>query len=331
MALFGRSSGGAFTLLLLGLFFMCVLNLALASSGGVMGGSFFNSDDDSSSSGSFTSDSETKSVIHDSPPSPYVEGASGSRGGGGGLMVFAVFIFGMLLVGFCRDTNGNAVTVLKLQVAMLGGIGSSIQRELTKIAEDADTSSRKGVINLLRETIQILYRHPSHCIAAGYSFVDRKRSKEAGEKCYNQLSKQERAKFDEETLVNLNNKVEISTRSQGVNKFSSEYKVMDAKSNQEGREFEEEKLLNGLGNEYIVVTILVAVKGAHKLPNVNGAEDLKRALQKLISILSSKSLLAGEVLWTPQKEDNSLSEREILEDYPQLAMGMESFLVKKQD
>ncbi|XP_019439546.1 PREDICTED: uncharacterized protein LOC109345174 [Lupinus angustifolius] len=328
MALLGRSSSGAFTLLLLGLFFMYKLNLALASSGGVMGGGFFHSDD-SSSSESFTSDSETGKVLYDSPPSRVIDDASGSHGGG--LMLFVVFTFGVLLVGFCRDTNGNTVTVLKLQAAMLGGIGSSIQRDLAKIAEDADTSSKEGVINLLTETIQVLHQHPTHCIAAGYSFVDLKQSREDGEKCYNQLSNEERAKFDEETLINLN-KERKSTRSQGVNMLSNEYNVFDAKkSKEEDHDFEEEKLLNGLGNEYIVITILVATKGAYKLPNIHGAEDLKKALQKLRTSLSSKLLLAGEVLWTPQKEGEILSEREILEDYPQLAKGMESFLVKKQD
>ncbi|OIW14122.1 hypothetical protein TanjilG_21262 [Lupinus angustifolius] len=348
MALLGRSSSGAFTLLLLGLFFMYKLNLALASSGGVMGGGFFHSDD-SSSSESFTSDSETGKVLYDSPPSRVIDDASGSHGGG--LMLFVVFTFGVLLVGFCRDTNGNTVTVLKLQAAMLGGIGSSIQRDLAKIAEDADTSSKEGVINLLTGTFRsvllgpykycpgfsyefptlVLHQHPTHCIAAGYSFVDLKQSREDGEKCYNQLSNEERAKFDEETLINLN-KERKSTRSQGVNMLSNEYNVFDAKkSKEEDHDFEEEKLLNGLGNEYIVITILVATKGAYKLPNIHGAEDLKKALQKLRTSLSSKLLLAGEVLWTPQKEGEILSEREILEDYPQLAKGMESFLVKKQD
>ncbi|KAF1894967.1 hypothetical protein Lal_00022462 [Lupinus albus] len=354
MALFGRSSSSAFPLLLLGLFFMYKLNLALASSGGVMGGGFFHSDD-SSSSESFTSDSETGKVLYDSPPSRDVDDASGSHGGG--LMLFVVFTFGVLLVGFFRNTNGNTVTVLKLQAAVLGGMGSSIQRVLTKIAEDADTSSKEGVINLLTGYRSVLLGRYKYRPGFSYDFpplvnwkqyrfcisilltvlqqdihlyVDLKQSREDGEKCYNQLSHEERAKFDEETLINLN-KERKSTRSQGVNMLSNEYKVFDAKKSKEEDHNFEEKLLNGSGNEYIVITILVATKGAYKLPNIHGGEDLKKSLQKLRTSLSSKLLLAGEVLWTPQKEGEILSEREILEDYPQLAKGMESFLVKKQD
>ena len=46
------------------------------------------------------------------------------------------------------------------------------------------------------------------------------------------------------------------------------------------------------------VTILVAAKGAHKLPNNNGSEDLKKALQKLRSIL----LLPSKLLVSDKKD-----------------------------
>ncbi|KAL6532132.1 hypothetical protein OROGR_014102 [Orobanche gracilis] len=114
---------------------------------------------------------------------------------------------------------------------------------------------------------------------------------EAGEKSFNQLSVEERGKFDEETLVNVNN-----TRKQSS-------KCLQASDS----------------SEYIVflITILVAAEGEHKLPSTNNSNDLKEALQKLASIPSSRTL-AVEVLWTPQNEDDNLSERELLEDYPLL-------------
>jgi len=39
------------------------------------------------------------------------------------------------------------------------------------------------------------------------------------------------------------------------------------------------------------ITILVAAKGAHKLPTIYGDEDMKKALQKLRTVLSSKLLV----------------------------------------
>lgn len=321
------------------LLFTCNLNMASASSGGMMGGSFFDSDSESksSSSDSYNSDREMGHHYHNNhyvdhhgnhyhAPSSDTESA---KGGYSGVMVFLIFGLGMFFVGFCKDKKGNSITVLKLQVAMSGGMGNSIQRDLTRIAETADTSSRDCVSHLLSDTIQSLDRHHSHCMA-GYSSVDIKQSKEDGEKYFNQLSNEERAKFDEETLVNLNNTEKKSIKTQS-DVFSNEDSMFDAKDIKEERKiFEEEKLLNEFGNEYIVITILVAAKGAHKLPNINGAEDLKRALQMLRTLLSS-NLQAGKVLWTPQKEDDTLSKRKLVEDYPQLANGMKSFLFKKHE
>ncbi|OMO62273.1 hypothetical protein CCACVL1_22924 [Corchorus capsularis] len=111
-----------------------------------------------------------------------------------------------------------------------------------------------------------------------------------GEKHFNQLSIEERAKFDEETLVNVNNVRRKNKASQKASGFS---------------------------NEYLVVTILVAAEGEHKLPPINGSKDLKQALQELASIQTSKTL-AVEVLWTPQDENDTLSEKELLEDYPEM-------------
>jgi len=107
------------------------------------------------------------------------------------------------------------------------------------------------------------------------------------------------------------------------------------------------------------ITILVAAKGAHKLPTIYGAEDMKKALQKLRTVLSSQLLVlviklihfytwinvisstvitpssiflqAGKVLWTPQNEDETLTKQQLLEDYPQLADCMKTFLVKKHE
>ncbi|RZB50694.1 hypothetical protein D0Y65_047536 [Glycine soja] len=235
----------------------CNLNMASALSGGVMGGNFFDSDSESSSSESYTRDSESYRMGHhhhhyynDDAPSPDTPAAKGSHSG---LMFFLIFVLGMFLVSFYKGSTGNSVTVLKLQVAMLGGgMGSTIQRDLTRIAETADTSSRDGLTYLLTDTIQSLVRHLGNCIA-GYSFVDLKRSKEDGEKYYNQLSNEERAKFDEETLVNLNNTEKRSTKIQS-DVFSNVYSMFDGKGiKEESKKFEEEKLLNEIGSEYIVV------------------------------------------------------------------------------
>lgn len=295
---------------LLGLLLMYDPNSALAASGGRIGGGSFSSRSSSSSSRSY-SVPHTSGGASFSYSAPYY-GPSPFFGGGGGIYVgpavgvgvgagsslflilvgFAAFV---LVSGFLSDRSESSVltaaektSVLKLQVGLLGS-GRTLQRDLNRIAETADTSSPAGLSYILTETTLALLRHPDYCIS-GYSSVDVKRSIEDGEKRFNKLSIEERGKFDEETLVNVNN---IKRQSSTVKRAS------------------------GFSNEYIVITILVAAEGVHKLPTINGSGDLKEALQKLGAIPSSK-ILAVEVLWTPQNENDTLSERELLEDYPLL-------------
>uniref|UniRef100_A0A2P2J2N0 Myelin-associated oligodendrocyte basic protein n=1 Tax=Rhizophora mucronata TaxID=61149 RepID=A0A2P2J2N0_RHIMU len=296
--------------ILIGLLLTYDPNSAFAASGGRMGGRSFSRSSSSSSQSSYSSRSYSvprSAVPEFSYSMPYYGPTGGvgfyagpavgvGVGAGSGLFSILAGLAAFVLVfGFLSDwredgllTATEKTSVLKLQIGLLG-MGRSLQRDLNRIAENADTSSPEGLSFVLTETSLALLRHPDYCIS-GYSSVDMKRSIDEGEKRFNQLSIEERGKFDEETLVNVNNIKKQSTKSQGTNGFS---------------------------NEYIVITILVAAEGVHKLPSINGSGDLKEALQKLGSIPASR-ILAVEVLWTPQNENDTLSERELLEDYPLL-------------
>lgn len=50
---------------------------------------------------------------------------------------------------FCSEFEFSRLSLSLFKVAMLGGMGSTIQRDLTRIAETADTSTREGVSYLL--------------------------------------------------------------------------------------------------------------------------------------------------------------------------------------
>ncbi|XP_015088043.1 uncharacterized protein LOC107031251 [Solanum pennellii] len=289
---------------LVGLLLMYDPNSALAASGGRIGGKSFSSSRSSAPSRGYSMRTAEPSFSYSAPyyaPSPFGFSGGGVYVGpavGFGssaflvMMGFAAFI---MVSGFLSDRSEGSVltatgktSVLKLQVGLLG-LGRSLQKDLNRIAEVADTSTPEGLSFVLTETTLALLRHPGYCISA-YSSVDVKRSMEEGENRFNQLSIEERGKFDEETLVNVNNIRRKSSTSQRATGFS---------------------------NEYIVVTILVAAEGAYKFPTINGSGDLKEALQKIASIPSSRTL-AVEILWTPQNENDTLSERQLLEDYPLL-------------
>ncbi|MCO5551696.1 hypothetical protein L7F22_005200 [Adiantum nelumboides] len=284
---------------------------AWAASGGMMGGRAFSSGGSRSSGGyaGKTYSAPRSGFSFSAPyaaPSPFFGGGFGPSiyvapaygfgiGGGSSFLVLLLgFLTFFFISGFLTDrrestlfTSTRKTSVLKLQVGLLG-MARSLQQELDQIAERADTSSPTGLHHILTETVLSLLRHPDYCIS-GYSSADVKRDSEAGEKLFNELSLEERAKFDEETIVNVN-----SIFRRGPSKPKS-----------------------GFNNEYIVVTVLVAAEGEFKLPAINSNADLKEALRKLGSIPKDQ-VLAVEVLWTPQDQNDTLSERELLRDYPLL-------------
>lgn len=293
--------------ILVGLLLVHDPETAMAASGGRMGGKSFSSGRGSGSYSSKTFSAPSPSFSYSVPyaaPSPFGFGGGffvrpaygiGFGASSGFFLLIMGFLAAVFVAGFLSDradsglfVSSQKTSVLKLQVGLLG-LARSIQKDLDRIAETANTSTPEGLNYVLTETVLALLRHPDFCIS-GYSSVDVKQSMEAGEERFNQLSIEERGKFNEETLVNISGIRKRSTGSQRSDAFS---------------------------NEYIVITVVVAAEGEHKIPVINSNADLKEALKKLGSIPSHQTL-AVEVLWTPQNESDTLSESELLQDYPLL-------------
>ncbi|KAJ4828207.1 hypothetical protein Tsubulata_040702 [Turnera subulata] len=154
-----------------------------------------------------------------------------------------------------EGTSVQEVTsILKLQVGLMGS-AVSLQRDLDRICESSDTSSREGLSYLLRGATSALLKHQQYWIS-GHSSVITSYSPERAEEQFDELSTAERNKFDDETLVNVNNhKIKITM----------------------------EKIATGTINEYIVVTILVEAMSKILIPVINGNEDLTQALELLKS------------------------------------------------
>lgn len=67
-----------------------------------------------------------------------------------------------------------------------------------------------------------------------------------------------------------------------------------------------------------MITILVAAQGKVEIPKINNQETLIKALNKLAG-LRQEDVMAVEVLWTPEDEDDAYSRDEMLMDYPTLS------------
>ncbi|KAK9926943.1 hypothetical protein M0R45_024149 [Rubus argutus] len=122
------------------------------------------------------------------------------------------------------------------------------------------------------ETAVAFDRH-SDCFISASSYVTDKLGMNSAQNYMDQLSHQERFNFYE--LVNMNNLKRKRSRGR-----KSAKKIQD---------------------EYMEVTILVAVDGKHELLAINSVDDLKKALQKLVSIGPDDTVYVYglEVLWKP--------------------------------
>jgi uncharacterized membrane protein len=244
---------------------------------------------------------------------PFLLPFFGFGGGFGGLFtIFIVIAIANFLVNTLRrakegdevggQTNNPAVTVGRVQVGLLAE-ARSLQTDLDRIAQTADTGSAAGRAQVLQEATLSLLRHPEYWVyGAAKSEQGRLDSAEAK---FNQWALTERSKFTEETLSNYNNKLNSDAQASLPGDSSKGELAETAMSQAPG--------------EYIVVTIVVGTEGKMQMPAVNNAEDLRRALSQ-IGAISSEQLLAVEVLWTPQASGDSLTSDDMLAEYADLKL-----------
>lgn len=306
------------SLLVLGLIFSLVLgnanNALAARSGGRIGG------------GSFRAPTRTYRAPSRTAPAPVGGYGYGYGGGGigfpfllpffgfgggfGGLFTILIFIaIANFLVKAVRSAgvtgdetytsySNPKVSVAEVQVGLLAN-ARDLQKELDELALTADTGSAAGRTMVLQEASLALLRHPEYWI---YGATESQQTAlNAAEAKFNQLSLAERSKFTEETLSNVNHHLRQATEA-----------VLAEGSGELATRIEG-------GSGYIIVTILVGVEGKLELPKINDSDDLRLAL-KQIGGIGSDRLLAVEVLWTPQAQGDSLTQDDILAEYPNLKL-----------
>ncbi|KAL6142787.1 hypothetical protein ACLB2K_061063 [Fragaria x ananassa] len=296
------------------LFLFLIPSFSSAATGGRVGGSLFRSSSSRNKKSKSPSSSHSSRHYHAPPtyystssshssrhyyapptyhPTAAPSSSSWSENAGKAVVGFVILLAGIVFLGLMRDCYSEAekregkLSVVKLQVGLMGE-ARSLQRDLNRITETANTSTSEGLSYVLKGATTALLCNLDHCISS-YSSVIRKSEIYDAETCFHQFSEEEADKFDDVTLVNLNS----------------------FKTHSESQSPDE------IDKEYIVVTILVATDGVLKLPTINGTRDLTKALHKLGAISSSK-IVAVEVLWTPQQENDTLTQRELLKGYPDL-------------
>ncbi|GLI60741.1 hypothetical protein VaNZ11_002969 [Volvox africanus] len=202
----------------------------------------------------------------------------------------SVFFFGF--GGDDDDGYDEEYTVIKVQVGLFGDV-RKWQKDLERLSELFDTEDEESLQFILQETITKLLRnmeYVSYGQTAGKVFDNL----EDCERKFNQVSLEERTKFKEETYSNVDGRRRVRS--------------IDVKPSWD----------SGIDN-WLCATLVVAVEGRLKLPKINSSADMRKALTALGSI-TPDSLLAFELLWTPQAEGDSYNKEELLQDFPNLAL-----------
>lgn len=202
----------------------------------------------------------------------------------------SVFLFGF---GGNDDDDDYPVTVLKLNVGLFGNI-RKFQKDLNDLSNLYDTDDEDSLHAILQGVVLMLLRNQEYCgyaQSAGKVFGDL----DEAEQKYNSVVMEERAKFKEETLVNVEGRRE---RSLGYNAKTDESAGLD---------------------NWLCLTMVLAIEGpAIKLGRINSLADLKKALQ-VVGGVPVEGLVSMELMWTPQDYDDTYTKEELLMDYPTMA------------
>ena len=186
------------------------------------------------------------------------------------------------------EITNNIVTITQLQVAMHAS-ARHVQQALNRIAEETDLGTPEGLTLSLRETVVTLLRSPetwTHAIATSKTVSTKQEAKQR----FEALSIEERSKFDVESMVNTSGQLKHREMIERPEDIAS----------------------------HIVVTLIVGT--AHDSPIIDpvmSSEELRLALKRLGSI-TPDYLMVYEVLWSPQDESDSLTEEELLLNYPKM-------------
>lgn len=190
-----------------------------------------------------------------------------------------------------QELDNDTVTVTKLQVALLAQ-ARHLQTELTQLTETADTATPAGLSELMHESVLALLRSPeywTHVSASSQTLHTR----EAASQAFEQISIAERSRFSAETLVNVGGRI----RRQAVQLAADE------------------------PASYIVVTLLIGSADDRAVidSEIHTTEELKTALQ-ILGGMTSDYLMVFELLWSPQDAADSLSQDELISEYPHLKL-----------
>lgn len=212
-------------------------------------------------------------------------------GFGGGsivMLLIAIAISNYLGDSFRREDDteesserSSIVSVTRLSVGLLAQ-GQHLQTELESLAvsdEDSEDSSGLGLGETVHEVALALLRHPEYWV---YGSLKTQRARLVTvQSIFERLALAERNKVEPEKRFQFSDRLLEKTEAIASKSYSIE-------TNIQGSE------------DYIILTLLVGLKGNLPLPAINSKEDLHQALSHM-SEIDSDRLEAVDIIWNKPK------------------------------
>lgn len=213
-------------------------------------------------------------------------------GGGGSLGLAPVLVFfGLALVAFLmvrglqRAGEGATASALRLRLALLQR--PEVQRALRRLAEEAETTTAKGLADLVDEAALLLLREE-----AAWRFGHLEVALGSEEEVL--------ARFDAWMVEERSKYQETFRHFEGQKRLAQDYRPQVEP-----------------GGRYLVVSLLLAERRTHTPRRPLTREGARAALLEAAGS-SPFTLLAAYLSWTPEREEEALTEEELLRLYPDL-------------
>jgi uncharacterized membrane protein len=211
------------------------------------------------------------------------------------LGLFALGFIVFAIRGAAPSGSSQAYTdVTALRVAISWHHRAFVQRELQRIARTANTATREGRAQMLRDTCMTLRRSWTAWLSAAIANQQPTTSNYDAENVFRKISDDAKFKFQQEIVRNQHGALS----------------EMDATP---------QIALTEEGEGFVVVTLVVAAHGT--LDDYEGVPSYEhvRAWLEAMSQFNTHRLMAVDIVWSPAAEDDRLSSAELAVLYPELS------------
>ncbi|MBN2695649.1 DUF1517 domain-containing protein [bacterium] len=268
-------------------------------SGGRVGGSSFSSRSSSRSSSSGYRGSSSSSRGYSGGGFFFFGGGSGSFG----TLIFiivALFIIGSIIAAIKKrkdsengvyENSDEEYTTVKMQFA-LHSTADHIRDEIKKMADELNFDNADDLKTLLSETSSLLMSNEEYIKYAFATVAPKTRSISQAEEIFESTANQEREKLSQETFKKLRGRSVTRQMLADGNKPS----FMEIK-------------------EYIVFTIVATFANTKISVGDDYSWENYKSVLKKSAMVSSSNIVAVEIIWSPDAEDDVLTEDDITMHY----------------